>query len=122
MSASDLATVIVAIAAVAAVAVAVAVLLSVREAARDLRRVLEQIERTALPAVASLEADAATVRDELERASGLLDRVDVVTARADGISRITYRAIAEPVIKTASVIRGTTHAGRRLRRTGRKAS
>lgn len=122
MSASDLATVLVAVAAVIAVGVAVAVLLSVREAARELRIALEQIHRTTVPAVAALEVDTALMRDELERASGLLDRVDQVTARAEGISRITYRAIADPVIKTASVIRGTTQAGRRLRRSGREAS
>ncbi len=122
MSATDLATVVVAVAALASVGVAVAVLLSVREAARELRSALEQINRTTLPAVAAIEADTATVRDELERASGLLDRVDALTARAEGISRITYRAIADPVIKTASVIRGTTQAGRRLRRSTREAS
>lgn len=115
MSSTDLAVIIVVIVAFVAVAAAVAVVLSVREASRDLRAVLVELRSSTLPAVRAIEADQAAVRDELERASGLLDRVDQVTARAEGISRVTYRAIADPVIKTAAVLRGTSRAGRRLR-------
>jgi len=115
VSSTDLAVIIVVIVAFVAVAAAVAVVLSVREASRDLRAVLVELRSSTLPAVRAIEADQAAVRDELERASGLLDRVDQVTARAEGISRVTYRAIADPVIKTAAVLRGTSRAGRRLR-------
>ena len=115
MSAGDLAAVLVGVAAMFIVGIGVGVAIGLRRATAELRETAGRLEGDVRTLVDEIGASAARTRDDLDRVDGLLERVDQVTARADGITRVTYKAIAEPVIKTASVIKGTGRAARRLR-------
>ena len=64
-----------------------------------------------------LDAQADAVDHEMVRVDGLLESAERVSARADTLSKMTYGAVAKPVIKTAAVVKGTSRAARRL--TGR---
>jgi hypothetical protein len=65
--------------------------------------------------MARIETQATTIDDELHRVDGLISSAERVSARADTLSRMTYGAVARPVIKTAAVVKGTSRAARRLR-------
>lgn len=118
MSAADLAIVILSVVSVLTVGVLVAVLFVVTRAVGDLRTSVEELRGDVVPLVRDLEVSSGRVVDGLERADGLLDRADEVSARADTLSKVTYRAIADPVIRTTAVIKGAGAAGRRLRNRG----
>lgn len=120
MSATDLLIVIVAVVSLATVGVLVGVVVAFRRAVVELRRTLEHIRDEVAPAVADLEYASARAVEDLERVDGLVAQAESVQARADKLSRITYRALADPVIRTAAVLKGTTHATRRMRRSGGK--
>lgn len=115
MSAGDLAAVLVGVASLMLVGLGVWVAVALRRATAELRAEVHEMQGELRSVVDDIAASAERTRDDLDRVDGLLDRVEQVTARADGISRVTYRAFAEPVIKTASVVRGTRRAARRLR-------
>ncbi|MEQ8719262.1 MAG: hypothetical protein RIE08_16755 [Acidimicrobiales bacterium] len=119
MSAADLAIVILSVVSVLTVGALVAVLFVVTRAVTDLRRSVDELHDEVVPLVRDLEASSERVVNGLERADGLLDRADEVSARADTLSRVTYQAIADPVIKTTAVLKGAGAMGRRLR--GRRA-
>ncbi len=116
MDASDLAAVIIAIAALVATAVAVIVVIQVRRVSDDLRAVLEALGTNVDATLNRLDERTTEVEHEMQRIGGLIDSAERVTARADTLSKMTYGAVAKPVIKTAAVVRGTSRAARRLRR------
>ena len=91
-----------------------------RRAVADLAGTLEHIRDEVIPAVADLQVASAQAVADLERVDGLVAQAEHVQARADKLSRITYRAVADPVIRTAAVLKGTSHATRRIRRSGSK--
>lgn len=115
MSAGDLAAVLVAIAAFGVVAAAVAVVMHLRHSVRELEAALAHLQNDIEPATAGLVDTANRLASEADRAEGVLDTIDAISARSDAVSKATYRAVAEPVIRTVSVIKGTSRAARRLR-------
>ena len=116
MTASELAAIIISIAALAAVGVAVWVVIELRRSTEVLRATVTELRDDLAAMVSHVGAQAAAVDDELRRADGLLDTAERVSARADTLSKVTYGAVARPVIKTAAVVKGTSKAARRLRR------
>lgn len=120
MTATDLVIVIVAVMSLAAVGVLVGIAVAFRRAVVELRGTLDHIRDEVVPAVIDLQAASAQAVADLERVDGLVAQAEVVQARADKLSRITYRAVADPVIRTAAVLKGTGHATRRMRRAGGK--
>lgn len=116
MSAADLVAVVAAVVALAAVAVAVVMVTRLQRAVDELGAAVAEVRSRAVPAVEALERRAAEIDDELRRAEGLLDRAEVVSARAETLSKVTYKAVADPVIRTAAAMKGTSRAARRLRR------
>jgi hypothetical protein len=118
MSATDLLIVIIAMVSLATIGVLVGVVVAFRRAIVELRRSLDQISEEVAPAVVDLQVASARAVADLERVDGLLAQAETVQARADKLSRLTYRAVADPVIRTAAVLKGTSHATRRLRRAG----
>lgn len=120
MSAADLVIVIVAVVSLATVGVLVGVIVAFRRAIVELGQTLSHIRDEVIPAVNDLQAASAQAVADLERVDGLVAQAESVQARADKLSRITYRAVADPVIRTAAVLKGTRHASRRIRRAGSK--
>lgn len=116
MSAIDLAAVLIAVAALAAAALLVWLIIELRGTARALRSVMDDIRIDARRRGEALNRQSTAIEQELHRAEGLLDTAERVSARAETLSKLTYGAVAKPVIKTAAVVRGTGRAARRLRR------
>ena len=118
MSATDLAAVIIAMASLCTVAVLVWLITDLRRTADELHRVVGEAQEQLNASLARLDDQAEAVDHELYRVDGLLDAAERVSARADTLSKVTYGAVAKPVIKTAAVVKGTSRAARRIRRGG----
>lgn len=115
MSAIDLAAIVLSVTCLALIAVATLVTVRLRSALSEVRELIDQIRSEASEVSVRLDAQAAAVDSELHRVDGLVERAERVSARADTLSRMTYGAVARPVIKTAAVVKGTSRAAQRLR-------
>jgi hypothetical protein len=115
MSAGDLAAVILSVTCLVLIAVATLVVVRLRAALGEVRSLIDQIRSEAAETTVRLDAQSAAVDAELHRVDGLVERAERVSARADTLSRMTYGAVARPVIKTAAVVKGTSRAAQRLR-------
>ena len=116
MSATDLAIVIVSIVALATVATLVAVVIQLRLTTQKLATTLEEVRSALSDSVGHVQDLTGDLDAEMKRVGGLLDTAEAVSARANTLSRITYGAVAKPVIKTAAVVKGTSRAARMLRK------
>ena len=117
MSATDLAAVLVVVVAVAVTGVAVVMVMQLRRTTDELREVLGRLRGDVDATMQRLDDQADAIESEMARVDGLVASAERVSARADTLSRVTYGAVAKPVIKTAAVVKGTSKAARRL--TGR---
>lgn len=118
MSAADLAAVVIAVAALALVGLAVVMMVQLRRSAENLAVAVDEVRLALAERMGALDDRSAAIAADMDRAGGLLDTAEKVTARADTLSRMTYGAVAKPVIKTAAVVKGTSRAARALRRGG----
>ncbi len=105
MSGGELAVVLASVAVVVVVAVLGAIGVSLSRAVRDLRRLLAEIRRDLLPAVQRIEEASGQVTGEVQRVGGLLDVAERVSERAENLSRVTYRALLEPLSAVVSLFR-----------------
>ncbi|MDE0668253.1 MAG: hypothetical protein OXI48_04405 [bacterium] len=105
MSGGELAVVLASVAVVVAAAVLGAVGVSLSRSLKELRRLLGEIRRDLLPAVERIEAASGQVTGEVRRVGGLLDVAEATSERADALSRVTYRALVEPLAAVASIFR-----------------
>ena len=115
MTATDLATVIVAVLALGLTGAAVVLIMNLRRATEDVSALADALRTDVDDTMARLDDRASAIEDEMHRVDGLLDAAERVSARADTLSKMTYGAVARPVIKTAAVMKGTSKAARRLR-------
>jgi hypothetical protein len=115
MSAGDLAAVVATIAAVSATTVLVVAILATLRTLRQARQVLERVDAQATAALADLQAAADDASEGLVRVDGLLDRADALSSSLEDASRLTYLAVANPVIKAAALASGVRQGARRLR-------
>ncbi|MGI8709421.1 MAG: hypothetical protein ACR2LA_00275 [Acidimicrobiales bacterium] len=116
LTASDLALVVVTGCSVVAV---VAVLFTVTRLLTLLRRVtvvVDTLTAEALPLVEDLGASLADANEELERVDKLVGSAEAISATVDATSKLAYRALAAPVIKTVAVTSGASRAAKRLRK------
>jgi hypothetical protein len=115
MSAVDLAAVVVTVVCLAVVAVLVVAVLALISTVRELRCTVDQLRRSTLPMVDDLTTTVARAGSELERVDGLIDRAERISATVDNASRLTYKALAPPLMKTMSLVAGASRATLRLR-------
>lgn len=118
MNATDLAAVLVAIVSLVAVAVLVLASLSLLRTMRELREVVDVLRTQTLPMVGDLRAAVSQAGNELERVEGILDTAERISDTMDSASRLTFRALSPPLIKTISFMAGARRAGWRLRGRG----
>ena len=116
MDAGDAAAVVVAAVSGIGVTVLVVAAIALARAAGELRRTAEALREEALPAVADLRRTVAGAEAELDRVDRVLGTAENVGATVDSASRLAYRAISNPVIKTMALASGTGRAARRLRK------
>lgn len=123
MSAADLAAVIVSVVCLAVVIVMVLAVQGLVRTLRELRTTVDDLRGATLPMVHDLHSTVSKAGDELERVDAVLDKAERISTTADVASRLAYRAVAPPLIKTASFVAGAGRATWRLRggRTNRQA-
>ena len=123
MSATDLAAVLVSVVCLAVVVVMVIAVQALVRTLRELRSTVDELRGATLPMVRDLQHTVTKAGGELERVDAVLDRAERVSATADVASRLAYRAVAPPLIKTASIVAGAGRVTWRMRggRTRRRA-
>jgi hypothetical protein len=116
MSASDLAAIIVAIAAVVGVVLMVFAIISLTRTLATLRLSIEELRRETLPVIDELQRTVTQANSDLERLDTLLDSATSVTNTVDSASQLAYLAFSNPVIKAIAFATGTGRALRAFRR------
>lgn len=116
MTASDLAAIIVAVAAVLGAIVLVVALVSLTRTLAMLRLSIEELRRETLPVIDELQRTVTQANTDLERLDGLLDSATSVTNTVDSASQLAYLAFSNPIIKAIAFATGTARAARALRR------
>lgn len=115
-TAGDLAVLVVTGCSIVAV---VAVLFAVQRLLATLRRVriaLDEIHAAALPLLEDLSSSVADANDELAKVHRLVGSAESISATVDATSKLAYRALSAPVIKTVAMTSGASRAARRLRK------
>ncbi|QXC61858.1 hypothetical protein KSP35_03230 [Aquihabitans sp. G128] len=116
LSAGDLAVVVVTGCSIVAV---VAVLFALQRVLSTLRRVratLDGINEVALPLIDDLAASVADANEELAKVQRLVGSAESISATVDATSKLAYRALSAPVIKTVAMTSGASRAAKRLRK------
>ena len=116
LSASDLALVVITGCSIVAV---VAVLFALQRVLVTLRRVrdaLDELNAQALPLVDDLASSVADANEELARVHRLVGSAESISATVDATSKLAYRALSAPVIKTVAMTSGASRAAKRLRK------
>lgn len=114
MNAGDLAAVVVTIVSLGATALLTIAVLSLLRTMRELRGVLDTLHDQTMPLVDDLRTTIDQAGVDLERVEGILDSAERITHTVDSASKLTYRALSPPLIKTLSLMSGLRRAGRRL--------
>ncbi|MBT5140301.1 MAG: DUF948 domain-containing protein [Acidimicrobiaceae bacterium] len=122
MSAVDLAAVIVTIVCLVAVAVLVIAIQALVRTLRELRITVDELRSNTLPMVDDLRTTVNKANEELDRVDDVIGRAERITATVDVASRLTYKAMAPPLIKTLSFVKGAGRARRALRTPRRRTA
>ena len=64
----------------------------------------------------SCEATVAEANLELDRVDELIGSAESISATVDATSRLAYKALSAPMIKTVAIASGTSKAAKRLRK------
>ena len=116
LSAADLTLVVVTGCSIVAVVAALFALERALVAVREMRRVLDDVNARALPLIDELAASLAEANEELARVDRLVGSAESISATVDATSKLAYRALSAPVIKTVAMTSGASRAARRLRK------
>lgn len=116
MTAADLAIIIVTGCSIVAVVAVLFALQRILSAVRSITRTLDDLNAEALPLIEDLSASLAEANEELARVDRLVGSAESISATVDATSRLAYRALSAPVIKTVAVRRGASRAARRMRK------
>lgn len=116
MSATELASLIVAIASVVAVVLLAVALTSITKTLRSVREAVELLRTETVPVMSELGDTVRSANAEIERLGGVLETAESIGGTVDSASRLAYLAFSNPVIKAMAVASGTSRAARRFRR------
>ena len=116
MTATELASLIVAICSVVTVVLLVMALQSLRRTMRAVRDSVEQIRTETIPVMVELRDTVRQATNDLERVDGLLGTAESISGTVDSASRLAYLAFSNPMIKAMALAAGTGRAARRMRR------
>ncbi len=115
MTASDVVVVVLAVLVAVGTGATVAVLMSLRATLVELRVSLESLQQDTIPIIDELRDAVATTTGHVERVDRLISGAEMVEAHVDAASRLAYRTISSPVVKTVAFGSGVKKATRRLR-------
>jgi len=82
---------------------------------RQLDVVVESLRVETVPLVSDLRATVRQAGDDLDRVEAVLGKAETIATTVDAASRLTYRALRPPLVKTMSFMTGAGRATRRLR-------
>ena len=116
LSAADLAVVVVTGSAIVAVVVLLYVLQRALVALREVRAALDAITDQVVPLVDELARSVTDANAELDRVNRLVGSAESISATVDATSKLAYRALSAPVIKTVAITSGASRAAKRLRK------
>jgi predicted acylesterase/phospholipase RssA len=116
MSGADLAIIVVTGCSIVAVVAIVVALGRLLRSVRALQASLEELNAQVTPLVDDLRVALEEANEELDRIDRLVGSAESISATVDATSKLAYRALSAPVIKTVAVTSGASRAARRLRR------
>ena len=116
MSGSDLAVVVVTIASMVAVVAILYGLMKLLETLKDLRAAVDAINERVPPLIDDMAESLAHANEELSRMERVVGSAESISATVDATSKLAYRALSAPVIKTVAVTTGASRAAKRLRK------
>jgi hypothetical protein len=85
-------------------------------AIRELDALTDSLRVETVPLVSDLRATVRQAGDDLDRVEAVLGKAETIATTVDAASRLTYRALRPPLVKTMAFMTGAGRAGRRLRR------
>jgi uncharacterized protein YoxC len=116
MSATELASLIVAIASVVAVVLLALGLVAITKTLKEVRATVELLRTETVPVMADLSDTVRAANAELQRVDTLLGTAESISGTVDSASRLAYLAFSNPVIKGIALASGTGRAARAFRR------
>lgn len=115
MSAIDVAAVVAIVMCVAVTAAFVVVVRRMIRVVRQLDALAESLRVDTVPLVSDLRATVRQAGDDLDRVEAVLGKAETIATTVDAASRLTYRALRPPLVKTMAFMSGAGRATRRLR-------
>ena len=115
MTASDVVAVALTVLVAVGAGATIAMLVSLRATLVELRASLEALHTDTLPMVEELRDAVTTTSAHVERVDRLITAAESVEAHVDAASRLAYRTISSPVVKTVAFGSGVKKATQRLR-------
>lgn len=116
LTAADLAVVVVTGMAIVAVVALLFVLQRTLSTLRLVRDALDDVNTQTLPLVDELARSVAEANEELARLDRIVGSAESISDTVDATSKLAYRALAAPVIKTVAMTSGASRAAKRLRK------
>lgn len=116
LSATDLALIIISGCSIVAVVAVLFALQRILVAIRRVTQTLDELNAQALPLIDDMASALAEANAELERVDRLVGSAESISATVDATSKLAYRALSAPVIKTVAIRSGASRAARRLRK------
>lgn len=116
LTGADLAVVIVTGCSIVATVAVLFVLQRAIGTLRAVRALLDEVTDQALPLVDGLATSVSEANEQLERIDKLVGSAESISATVDATSRLAYRALSAPVIKTVAAGSGAARAARRIRK------
>jgi hypothetical protein len=115
MSAIDVAAVVAIVLCLVAAAAFVVVVRRMIRVVRELDVLADSLRTETVPLVSDLRATVRQAGDDLDRVEAVLGKAETIATTVDAASRLTYRALRPPLVKTMAFMSGAGRATRRLR-------
>lgn len=116
LAAADLALVVVTGCSIVAVGATLFGLRRLLITLRHVQRSVDELTSTAQPLIDQLAVAIEDANEELARVDRLVGSAESISATVDATSKLAYRALSAPVIKTVAMTSGASRAAKRLRR------
>ena len=115
MTAWELATILVAIAALLVIAALTNLVIKLRIVIRDINEIAAKVQSVVDDVSARLAGQANEIENEYRRVDGLIDTAEKITERANFLSQLTFGVITKPISRVGSFLRGTFRAAKILK-------
>jgi len=122
MSAGEVAAIIVAVAVAMGMVGLLFTMAAAVRAIGTFRKAVEDIAGLTLPLIADVHVGVRQANADLVKVDSILDNAETIQGTIDAASRLTYTAVANPVVKAMAAGTGVAKAYRSLWRRKKKAA